>query len=356
MQGALWDSVAITCQGQRQRESAMNEKTSVPRVALPAAHEHPTFARTLARGRLTLGFILPLEGYPDLPIPTLEQHAELAAQADRAGFAALWTRDIAVLDPGFGDAGQLLDPFVYLGFLASRTHRIALGTASTVLTMRHPIHVAKQAASVDFLSAGRVILGVATGDRAIEYSVFGIGSDYETRGERFREAFTMFRAVTEHAFPVVSTQRFGEMCGDVDVLPKPLSGRIPLLVTGLSRQDMDWIATHGDGWLYYNLDLVRLSALLPQWRAAVQRNHGADAFRPFAQGFFFELDANPDAVLTERGPYLRGGRKAALRHFEAMERLGVSHVALNMKSNRRPVSDVMDELAEFILPRFATPS
>jgi luciferase-type oxidoreductase len=326
------------------------------RLVLPSVLGHETFARVFQPGKLTLGFILPLEGYPDVPVPTLHDHAELARRADEMGFAALWARDVPLLDPAFGDAGQVLDPFVYLGFLASQTKRIALGTASTVLTLRHPVHVAKQAASVDVLSDGRLLLGVASGDRPVEYPVFGVEADYETRGDRFRDAFATFRAATEQAFPVAHTTRFGTLRGNVDVLPKPVFGRIPMLVTGHSRQELDWIAGHGDGWLYYNLDLARLRSLAAQWRAAVERLSGEGAFKPFAQGFFFELSADPDEPVSQRGPLLRGGRDALLHHLQAMASLGVSHVAFNLKPSRRPAVEVMAELAEFVLPHFALQS
>lgn len=106
---------------------------------------HPGFARTFAPGQLTMGFILPLEAYPHTPAPTMADHAELTRMADELGFAALWARDVPTYDPSFGDVGQVFDPFTYLSFLAANTKRIALATGAAVITLRHPIHVAKQA-------------------------------------------------------------------------------------------------------------------------------------------------------------------------------------------------------------------
>jgi alkanesulfonate monooxygenase SsuD/methylene tetrahydromethanopterin reductase-like flavin-dependent oxidoreductase (luciferase family) len=62
-------------------------------------------------------------------------------------------------DPGFGAVGQVFDPFVYLGHLAAHTRTITLGTAAIILSLRHPLHTAKAAASIDHLSHGRLILG-----------------------------------------------------------------------------------------------------------------------------------------------------------------------------------------------------
>jgi alkanesulfonate monooxygenase SsuD/methylene tetrahydromethanopterin reductase-like flavin-dependent oxidoreductase (luciferase family) len=60
--------------------------------------------------------------------------------------------------------GQVYDPWVYLGWIAAQTSEIALATGALVLTLRHPLHTAKGAASVDRLSANRLVLGVASGD------------------------------------------------------------------------------------------------------------------------------------------------------------------------------------------------
>ena len=80
-------------------------------------------------------------------------------------FPPFWLRDVPFNVPSFGDAGQVFDPFVYLGYLAAGTKDIALGVSSIILPLRHPAHVAKAAASADQLSDGRLILGVASGDR-----------------------------------------------------------------------------------------------------------------------------------------------------------------------------------------------
>ena len=313
---------------------------------------HPGFSRVFGKGQLTMGFILPLEGYPNTATPTLANHLEMAQLAEELGFAALWARDVPLLDPHFGDAGQMLDPYVYLGYLAGRTRHIALGTASTVLTLRHPIHTAKEAASVDFLSNGRVVLGVASGDRPVEYPAFGLEHEFESRGERFQEAFSTIRALTEGSFPEHISNRFGSLTGQVDMLPKPVHGRLPMLVTGRSRQDLSWIAENADGWLFYNVRLEHLGDLLKEWKNAVQQAAGPDAFKPYAQGFFFDLTANPDEPLVSMGPMLRGGRNAYIAFLQHAQALGVNHVAMNLKASRRPAREVLEELAQYVLPIF----
>jgi luciferase-type oxidoreductase len=310
------------------------------------------YSRVFAPGRLTIGFILPLEGYPAGPAPTMKDHAVTTRLADQLGFGALWARDVPTYDPQFGDVGQIFDPFTYLGFLASNTRNIALGTGSAVITLRHPLLLAKQAASIDRLSGGRLLLGIASGDRAVEYPAFGLEDDFETRGERFREAFDMFRTATEQDFPVGKFPRFGELAGRVDTVPKSTVGRIPTFVTGRSRQDVDWIASHADGWFFYNVGLERVDMITRTWFDAVKRHHGEQAFKPFFEGLFLDLEEDPDFPLTPIPAGLRVGRNGLMYYLETLQRAGVNHTAFNPKPSRRPFTEILHELAEYVLPMF----
>ncbi|WP_245706763.1 LLM class flavin-dependent oxidoreductase [Pseudomonas moorei] len=93
----------------------------------------------------------------------------MARLADKSGFRALWVRDVPIYDPNFGDAAQVFETFSYLGYLAGITENIMLGTAAVVLPMRQPWLTLKSANSVDELSEGRLLLGVASGDRRWSY-------------------------------------------------------------------------------------------------------------------------------------------------------------------------------------------
>ena len=67
---------------------------------------HPAFSRVFAPGHLAFGLIAPLEGYPNLMAPTMQDHVDLARQADVAGFSAIWLRDVPLLDPEFEGKGD----------------------------------------------------------------------------------------------------------------------------------------------------------------------------------------------------------------------------------------------------------
>ena len=175
------------------------------------------FETMFSPGRLTLGVFFPIEAFQG-DEPTMRGQERLARRAEELGFAALWFRDVPLRDPNFGDVGQVYDPWVYLGWIAAQTRTIALATGSIVLPLRHPLHTAKASASVDKLSGGRLVLGVASGDRPVEFPAFGV--DYERRDVLFRENFRVIREVLTQEFPRIRSS-YGTLFGTADLVPKP---------------------------------------------------------------------------------------------------------------------------------------
>jgi len=214
-------------------------------------------------GRLSLGLVVPIERYDRGPVPTMDRHIERVQLAEALGFGAVWLRDVPFDVPSFGDAGQLFDPFVYLGALAMSTRTIALGVSSIILPLRHPAHVAKAAASADALSDGRLLLGIASGDRAQEYPALDV--PYAERGQRFRDSYDYIRHM-HHPSPSFDNA-FGSLNGTMDMLPKPMGSRLPMLITGGSQQTPEWVARHGDGWMTYPRQIGAQAQVVREWRA-----------------------------------------------------------------------------------------
>ena len=313
----------------------------------------------LPTDRLTLGLAEPLTGgrgpVPDLGA-LLRDTAATARHAEDAGATALWFRDVPLLVDEFRDAGQILDPFTHMAYLAGRTERIGLATASTVLTLRHPIHVAKQAASVDQLSGGRVALGVATGDRPEEFPAFK--QRRSERAESFRDAVDYIRALWRPGTPRTTANRWGGVDMGTEMLPKPVGGGpIPMFVTGHCGQTPDWIAEHADGWMYYGQDLKTTEKLVRGWRDDVARlcgtdGSGRDVVKPYITTLTLDLLADPDAGAKPLRYGFRAGRTFLLRYLERVAELGVDHVIVGLRSSRRPVPEVLDELGEHVFPRY----
>lgn len=273
-------------------------------------------------------------------VPDLSRHVDLVRQVDSAGFAAVWLRDVPVFDAvTMGDAGSVFDVFAYLGFLAGITRNVALGTAAVVLPIRHPLMVAKAAASVDALSGGRLILGVASGDRPIEYPLLGL--DFDSRGERFREAVAYLRAAwAPGGLPVGD----GKRAPALDLLPRPVQPSIPLVVAGRAQQSEAWIAQNMDGRFVYPGGIDRLATEAAAWRAE-RGGKGA-----FISAFHLDLADDPDEGATPHRFGARMGRKRFLDHLGMLRRVGVDHLAVLLRRSARPVGEVLDELARDVLP------
>ncbi len=304
------------------------------------------FQRMFAPGRLTLGVFFAIESYKG-DTPSMANQVNLAQRAEQLGFAALWFRDVPLRDPDFGDVGQIYDPFVYLGYIAAQTSNIALATGSIIFPIRHPLHIAKAAASVDQLSGGRLVLGVASGDRPVEYPAFGI--DFASRSERFRETLSFFRQTLESSFPSIQSI-LGRMEG-TDLIPKPYAGHIPVLVTGNSQQNLSWIAEQADGWIYYPRSLSHQERSIREWRELTQRCC-PDSFKPFAQSLYIDLAENPDVAPEAIHLGFRFGRNRLVEFLTALQGIGVNHVVLNLKYGTRPAEEVLNEIGEEVLPMF----
>ncbi|WP_323843994.1 LLM class oxidoreductase [Microbulbifer magnicolonia] len=303
------------------------------------------FRKMFAPGRLTLGVFFPIEAFKG-DQPTMRNQEYLARRAEELGFAALWFRDVPLRDPNFGDIGQVYDPWVYLGWIAAQTRTIALATGSIVLPLRHPLHTAKAAASIDQLSRGRFVLGVASGDRPVEFPAFGI--DPDERDILFRENLRVIRAVLADEFPTVQSS-YGTLFGTADLVPKP-SGRLPILVTGSSRQGLEWIAAHADGWITYPRPVAQQAELAARWRGAVEAV-APGVFKPFAQSFYVDLSDDPNQPPQPIHLGIRGGRRVLFRLLDELRSAGVHHVILNLKYGARDAAEVLDEIGQEVLPQ-----
>lgn len=262
--------------------------------------------------------------------PDLARHALHAQLADRVGFRALWVRDVPLYDPAFGDAAQVFEVFTYLGFLAGMTRDILLGTAAVVLPLREPVLTMKAAATADYLSNGRLLMGVASGDRPVEYPVFGRA--FETRSDVFRHQVEMLRRWTSDAWDE-----------GLQVLPRPTQA-LSLLVAGLGQQSIEWVGQHMDGLLAYPRTPEEHRVRTQAWVAAAGRN------KPYASFIHLDLLAQADAPITRHHFGVMTGRQGLITELAAMRDAGVQHIGLHLRRCQRPVADVLEEIGEYVLP------
>jgi luciferase-type oxidoreductase len=302
------------------------------------------WGHVLGAGHLTLGLMTPLARAPGEPAD-LARETALAARADALGFAALWTRDVPLIVPqgSTREAAVLDDPFIWLTVLAGATASAALGTAAAVLPLRHPLHVAKAAWSLDRLSGGRFILGLGSGDRPEELAPFGVDTAPDVL---FRERWETLAA----ALAPEGDARHDLLASTGGYAPTPAPGtRIPLLAVGTARQSLQWIAAHADGWATYHREEARQQGRIALWQRALAERAGG-AWKPFVQSLQLELLADPDAPAEPLELGLRAGRHALLGYLERMAGLGVAHMLVNLQGTR-PIVDQIEELGREIVPR-----
>lgn len=295
---------------------------------------------------LSIGLVVPLEKYAQSAVSQMHTHIERAQLAEELGFSALWLRDVPFNVPSFGDAGQIFDPFVYLGLLAGTTSRIALGVASIILPLRHPAHVAKAAASADTLSGGRLLLGVASGDRPEEYPALNMS--FSDRGARFRESFDYIRQM-EKTRPAFENSH-GSLDGWIDMLPKPTGTSLPLLVTGGSQQSPDWIARKGDGWMTYPRDTLSQAQLVKRYRDGIAAHGGSD--KPVMQSLYVDLLDDPEAAPRPIHLGFQSGVSYLKQYLSELKSIGINHVALNLRFNNADAETTMRRISDEVLPEF----
>ncbi len=298
--------------------------------------------------------------YPDEP--NIDEIVDYATTAEALGFHSAWVWDHILL--GTKRPFPFLEALSTLAALAMRTSHVKLGTGVCVLPLRNPVILAKVLASIDHLSKGRLILGVAAGWYAREFEACGV--PFKTRGQIFVRNLNIVKKFwTEQR---VEGAIDGYIFNGAVMLPKPVQRpRPPILFGGYVDAVLRRIVRFGDGWLtyFYTPDSFRKAWGRIQTLA---REHGRDpaelrnvsqlpiyVARTFEEadrgirefiGRYFDVapwsESTPDSAI--RGTPDQCAEQLA-RHVEA----GVEHIVFVPYEYR---TDQLDIIARDIIPRF----
>ena len=195
-----------------------------------------------------LGLQIPNFTFPGVADADLfETIAGIAITADNHGFDSLWVMDhlyqIEVVGPR---EHPMLEAYTLLGALAARTSEIALGTMVTGVTYRNPALLAKIVTTLDIISSGRAILGIGAAWNDDEHA--GYGYDFPTakeRLDRLEEALQIIPAMFTEEAPSFEGRHY--RIRDVLNNPKPVRGRIPVLIGGGGeKRTLRLVAQYGD--------------------------------------------------------------------------------------------------------------
>lgn len=254
------------------------------------------------------------------PFVAAEPACELARTAEQAGFESIWTVDHVVVPAGYrsrypydpsgrlpsGEDAPFPDPLIWLAYVARATTTIRLATGILVLPQRNPLILAKQLATLDDLSSGRVHLGVGVGWLGEEFEALGV--PFEGRGARAEEAVAAMRALwsQEQAGFRGSTVCFR----DVFLRPQPRGGTIPVHIGGHTSTAAERAGRIGNGFFPFGVapdELARLGDTMRRTAEAAGRDPGT-----------LELTTSSYAVRPTE----------VLAEVEALEALGVTRIVV----------------------------
>jgi probable F420-dependent oxidoreductase len=201
------------------------------------------------------------------------------------------------------------EPFVLFSYMAGVTTKIGFTTGVIILPQRQTVLVAKQAATLDGLSGGRLRLGVGLGWNEVEY--IALGEDFHTRGRRIEEQVSVLRQLWTQ--PLVKFQGRWHTIPDAGINPLPIQQPIPIWFGGHAEPVLRRVARIGDGWM-------------PNYRSP------AEAAAPLELLDRFLAEAGRDRTsvgLEGRLPYGEGDPAAWEQLIQGWQELGATHITIN---------------------------
>jgi len=233
--------------------------------------------------------------------------------------------------------------------VSGHARRIAIKLFVVLATLRHPIHLAEDLAVADLVTGGRLHVTLGAGYRKDEFLLFGV--KWKRRPSMMVEIVETLRAAWRHGPLELARAGLGAD-RRLEVLPRTVDpAGIAIAVAGGAQQTPEWIAEHADASLDYPRDLGALRVKTREWRRLT-----GDGGKPYLTPMVLNLCEDPGAAPRPIRLGLSTGSRALVDHLEHMSALGVAHVSFNLRPNDRPVNELLQELAEDVLPHFRTPA
>jgi probable F420-dependent oxidoreductase len=262
--------------------------------------------------------------YPEMP--DAQGLVAYGVRMEELGFDSLWVWDHILLgvEPNF----PIIESLTLLTAIAARTTKIRLGTGILVLPLRNPVVLAKQLASMDLISNGRLLLGMASGWYKREFDAVGV--PFEKRGKIMDENLEILtRFWTE---PMVKGEYTYHKIPAGVMYPKPAQKpRPPIMIGGYVDRVLKRAAVNGDGWLTY---FYRPDSFAKSWAK----------IRDFAKG----AGKDPDNLLNASQLPIRIGKSRAEVEPGMMEWLGTEwdYAAWSESTKDSAILGTVDECVE----------
>jgi probable F420-dependent oxidoreductase len=241
--------------------------------------------------------------------------------AEEHGFTDVWTTDHVLIErENAADYGRLYEAITTLAWLAGRSRAIRLGTSVIVVPMRNAVVLAKELATVDALSGGRLIAGFGVGWNTKEFGNVGVADRFHERGAYLDETI----AICRHLWSGNDAPFRGRFHDFEDYVFEPLptqGANVPIWLGGRDERALRRVGRVGDA---YQASATKPSAYEP--RVPIIRAAAEAAGRPMPRlsaRARFELDAGPESFYT-----IHGSAEDAAAEIRAFSALGVDHMAL----------------------------
>ncbi len=258
---------------------------------------------------------------------------KVAKAAEEAGLESVWTGEHVVLpDPRVPPSPSepqtpFLDPIVALSHIAAHTTRLRLGTGVIILPQRNPVVLAKELATLDVVSGGRLLFGLGAGYLEPEFRA--LGAPFEQRGAVTDEAIEAIKALWIMEKPIYQGRSFS--FGGIDAQPRPAQKPYPPIhVGGMSRHGARRAARYGNGWYGFRTDIEATKGAIDLIRGYIENGE-----RPSELGAL-EISVTPPIPIS----------RDVIRQYED---IGVHR--LIPRSNASTLDDTLrfvDELGEFL--------
>ena len=260
----------------------------------------------------------------------------MARAAEDMGFASIWAIDHIIIPRPFVArfSDRVYGLFSTLGFLAGITDRVKLGTTVIVLPYRHPVTLAKEMASVDDLSGGRTIYGVAFGWIREEYEALDV--PFARRGARADEMLRIMDRLWSDGPNDFKGEfyEFGDFAFDPPPVQKP---RPPIWIGGNNERALERVVKYGDGWhpitsarrpgsVQWTVDDLRRRLRLLDRMAEEAGRDPASIARSLHATLAFDIDA---ADFLGDGYAFTGSRDDICRKLDEAREMGLEHITLN---------------------------
>ena len=258
--------------------------------------------------------------------------ADVAQEAESLRFDSVWVTDHVIVPVNHVERGHIFyEAVITLAFVSSITRTVAMGSTVLAAPTRNPIVLAREVATLDALSGGRVILGVGTG--WIREELEAVGGAWADRGRFLDEAIRVLRLLWSEEGPISFSGRytsFREMLFE----PKPARrGGPPIWVGGMTHPSLRRVAQMADGWLPWAVSKDELEEGAGKIRAM-------SGGRRITLACFSPADIGTKSIesyvgtLGERHHVITGSPDQVVGTIEGFRKSGLEHLALSFRDVR----------------------